>query len=76
MLNMATKILGHWEPTDRKLLGSNNPLIASILHGMFYSIKKIFTEHVRAGTIAFKLHEDPSGRQDRYLQDHVTEATK
>lgn len=64
MLNMATKILSHWEPTERnlrsqKLLGSHNPLIASILHSIFYSIKKIFIEHVHAGTIAFNLHENP-----------------
>lgn len=77
MLNIATKILGYREHTERnlrsqKLLGSNNPLITLILHSIFKSncsIKKLFIEHVYARGIAFNLHNHVVGRQSRHLWD-------
>ena len=82
MLNMATKILGHREPTERnlrsqKLLCSNNPLISLILHSIFKSncsSKKFLIEHIYPRAIAFNLHNNLSGRQGRHLWNYVTVA--
>lgn len=80
MLNMATKILGHWEPTDRKLLGSNNPLIASILHGIFYSIKKnLLNMYVLPLLLSsfMKTHQvDRTGISGIMLQKQLNEMTR
>ena len=69
MPNMATKILGHKEPTEpsQKLLCSNNPLILLILHSIFKSnssSKKILIKYVYTRAIAINLHNNLTGREE------------